>query len=235
MMRSHSARAGSVRWMLPPNTRSQGPSALTASRKASVTRTERLKLRRRAGSRLASMNASMSGWSQRSVAIMAPRRARRHDGAAHGVPHVHEADRPGGVRPDAGDARPFGRSVEKSWPMPPPCCIVSAASFTASKMAPRSSSTRPMTKQLKRVTARSLPAPARMRPAGRKPKSAIASWKRAAHDARLPPSSGTAAARHAPERVAERAVDRPPAGVAKAILAIPDLLRDRGEKAPAIA
>ena len=96
--------------------------------------------------------------------------------------------------------------------MPPPCCIVSAASFTASKMAPRSSSTRPMTKQLKRVTARSLPAPARMRPAGRKPKSAIASWKRAAHGARSPPSSGTAAARATRQNVSPSvpSIGRPP-------------------------
>ncbi len=47
---------------------------------------------------------------------------------------------------------PRGRSVEKSMPMPPPCCIVSAASLTFSKMAERSSSIRPMTKQLKSVT-----------------------------------------------------------------------------------
>ena len=42
----------------------------------------------------------------------------------------------------------------------------------------RSSSIAPMTKQLKSVTLRPVPAPARMRPAGRKPKSAIAPWNR---------------------------------------------------------
>ena len=37
---------------------------------------------------------------------------------------------------------PRGRSVEKSWPMPPPACIVSAASLTLSKMLERSSAIR---------------------------------------------------------------------------------------------
>ena len=92
---------------------------------------------------------------------------------------------------------PLGLSVEKSWPMPPPCCIVSAASLTPSKIAPRSSSISPKTKQLNSVTSRPVPAPARMRPAGRKPRSAMASWKRCAQRSRtrLPPFSGAAAAR----------------------------------------
>src|SRR6185312_4600805 len=51
--------------------------------------------------------------------------------------------------------------------MPPPCCRVSAASRRAEKMPSIESSMVPMTKQLKRVTARPVPAPARMRPAGR--------------------------------------------------------------------
>ena len=42
--------------------------------KASVTSTLRLNIRRRAASDLAAMNASISGWSQRIVAIIAPRR-----------------------------------------------------------------------------------------------------------------------------------------------------------------
>src|SRR5258707_532316 len=42
--------------------------------KASVASTDRLNMRSRPASRLASMKASMSGWSQRRVAIMAPRR-----------------------------------------------------------------------------------------------------------------------------------------------------------------
>jgi hypothetical protein len=90
---------------------------------------------------------------------------------------------------------PLGRSVEKSWPMPPPCCMVRAASLTLSKMEPRSSSIRPITKQLKSVTARPVPAPARMRPAGRKAKSAIASAKRRAQRSRARFGSAAAAAR----------------------------------------
>ncbi len=89
---------------------------------------------------------------------------------------------------------PLGRRVEKSWPMPPPCCMVRAASLTLSKMEPRSSSMRPITKQLKSVTARPVPAPARMRPAGRKAKSAMASAKRSAHCARARLGSAAAAA-----------------------------------------
>jgi hypothetical protein len=41
---------------------------------ASVTSTDRLNMRSLPGSRFASMKASMSGWSQRNVAIIAPRR-----------------------------------------------------------------------------------------------------------------------------------------------------------------
>ena len=66
---------------------------------------------------------------------------------------------------------PLGRSVEKSYPIPPPACIVSAASLSASKMPDIESSMVPMTKQLNSVTLRAVPAPARMRPAGRKRKS----------------------------------------------------------------
>jgi hypothetical protein len=51
------------------------PSACTACMKASVTPTEMLKLRRSPLS-LAWMNSSMSGWSQRSTPICAPRRRR---------------------------------------------------------------------------------------------------------------------------------------------------------------
>ncbi len=42
--------------------------------KASVIKTDRLNIRRRAGSDFAAIKASMSGWSQRIVAIIAPRR-----------------------------------------------------------------------------------------------------------------------------------------------------------------
>ena len=60
--------------------------------------------------------------------------ARAHDGAAHRVPHIHEGQRTRGVGADARTGAPCGRSVEKSCPMPPPCCMVSAASRKFSKM-----------------------------------------------------------------------------------------------------
>ncbi len=82
--------------------------------------------------------------------------------------------------------------------MPPPCCRVSAASRRFSKMPAMSSGMTPMTKQLKSVTSRLLPAPAWMRPAGRKAKSPSASKNRRRHfsTAVLPPSarSGSASA-----------------------------------------
>jgi len=58
--------------------------------------------------------------------------------------------------------------------MPPPCCIVSAASRRFSKMPDIESGIVPITKQLNSVTLRPVPAPARMRPAGRKRKSSKA-------------------------------------------------------------
>ena len=63
--------------------------------KASVTSTERLKLRKRAGSRLASMKASMSGMIDAQAAHHRPATLPgRLDGSAHGIPAVHEAERP---------------------------------------------------------------------------------------------------------------------------------------------
>ena len=107
---------------------------------------------------------------------------------------------------------PFGRSVEKSWPMPPPCCIVSAASFSAWKMPSRLSGMVPMTKQLNRVTLRSVPAPARIRPAGMKRMSAIASRKRASIASRRSGASAAATARAAVRRVHSEAVPAATAG-----------------------
>ena len=172
---SHSARADSVRVTSPANDSGHSASASTAAMKASLTSTDRLKLRSRWPDALAAMNASMSGWSQRSVAIMAPRRAP----ADMMVPHMAsqtsmKLSGPEASAPMLRTGAPCGLSVEKSMPTPPPCCMVSAASRRFAKMAPRSSSMRPMTKQLNRVTARPVPAPARIRPAGRKPKSDIA-------------------------------------------------------------
>ena len=82
--------------------------------------------------------------------------------------------------PEASAATPFtsaplGRMVLKSYPIPPPCCMVSAASFSISKMPPMLSGIVPMTKQLNSVTDLAVPAPAVIRPAGRYLKSASAS------------------------------------------------------------
>ncbi len=74
MILFQSSRAGRTLKVVPPNLSSQGPSSFTDCMKASVTSTERLNMRKRPGSCFASMKASMSGWSQRKVAIIAPRR-----------------------------------------------------------------------------------------------------------------------------------------------------------------
>jgi len=70
-------------------------------------------------------------------------------------------------------ARDLAR-VEKSYPMPPPCCMVKAASLSISKMPPMLSGIVPITKQLNSVTLRAVPAPAVMRPAGKYLKSSSA-------------------------------------------------------------
>ena len=75
---------------------------------------------------------------------------------------------PDALAPTPSTREPAGRRLEKSTPTPPPICMVSAASLTLSNMPVRSSGTVPMTKQLKRVTRRPVPAPARIRPAGNK-------------------------------------------------------------------
>src|SRR4051812_23850203 len=78
--------------------------------------------------------------------------------------------------------------------MPPPCCSVSAASRRFEKIPSIESAIVPITKQLKSVTARSVPAPARMRPAGRKQCPASASANSAAHLSRCSGDSACAAA-----------------------------------------
>ena len=152
---------------------------MTAHMKASVTRTERLNMVNRPGSRFASMKASISGWSQRMAAIMAPRRDPALMMVRHMASHTSMNDRgPEASAPIPLTAAPLGRRVEKSYPMPPPCCMVSAASLRFSKIPDMSSGMSPMTKQLNKVTLRSDPAPDRMRPAGRKPKPSNSSKKR---------------------------------------------------------
>jgi hypothetical protein len=101
------------------------------------------------------MKASMSGWSQRMVPIMAPRRWPADMMVLHMESHTSmKLTGPEAPAPTLFTRAPAGLSVEKSWPMPPPFCMVRAASFTFSKMELRSSAIGPMTKQLKSVTSR---------------------------------------------------------------------------------
>src|SRR3984893_8314275 len=81
--------------------------------------------------------------------------------------------------------------------MPPPCCIVNAASRRWAKIPPISSGIAPITKQLNRVTSRPLPAPAMTRPAGKNLKSVIAAQNRSLHrsGSRSGPASAVATRR----------------------------------------
>ena len=88
---------------------------MTAAMNGSVTSTERLNMRKRAESFLASMKASISGWSQRMVAIMAPRRLPADMMVRHMASQTSMNDK----GPLASAATPFtsaprGRMVEKS-------------------------------------------------------------------------------------------------------------------------
>ena len=164
----------------------------SALREGALTSTDRLKRVSTPGARFAATKASMSGWSQARVAIMAPRRAPVDWTVAHIASHTcMKLTGPDATVPASSALAPDGRSVEKSMPMPPPCCIVSAPSRSAEKMPSSESSIGPITKQLNSVTRRPVPAPARMRPPGRKRKSASASANRRSHVAR---SRGSAAA-----------------------------------------
>src|SRR6202789_33520 len=78
--------------------------------------------------------------------------------------------------------------------MPPPCCSVSAASRKAPKMPDIESAIVPITKQLNSVTDRDVPAPARMRPAGRNLWPASAPANSSAHSRRRAGASALAAA-----------------------------------------
>ena len=87
----------------------------TARMKASETSTEQLKWRSSAASRLASMKVSMSGWSQASVAIIAPRRAPVDSMVAHIASQMRMKDTgPEAMVPLACATMPAGRSGEKS-------------------------------------------------------------------------------------------------------------------------
>ena len=114
---------------------------------------------------------------------------------------------------------PLGLSVEKSCPMPPPCWSVSAASRTLAKIEPMSSPISPMTKQLKSVTPRAVPAPARMRPAGMNAKPVMASKKRRSQALRLARGSAEAAAAATLARVSSTDRSAWPPGGSKRYLA----------------
>ncbi|MBS1184851.1 MAG: hypothetical protein H6R09_452 [Proteobacteria bacterium] len=97
------------------NSSGQSWSAATAAMKASLTSTDRLKCRSTAGSRLASTKVSMSGWSQRSVAIIAPRRAPVDSMVAHIASQMCMKETgPEAMLPVAAATMPAGRRVEKS-------------------------------------------------------------------------------------------------------------------------
>jgi hypothetical protein len=81
----------------------------------SVARTERLKFRSRPAWRLAAMKSSMSGWSQRIVAIIAPRRAPADMMVRHMLSQTSMNDSgPEASAPTPLTCEPLGRSVEKS-------------------------------------------------------------------------------------------------------------------------
>ena len=132
-------------------------------------------MRKRAASCFAVMKSSISGWSQRMVAIIAPRRLPADMMVRHIASHTSMNDSgPEASAATPCTAAPLGRMVLKSYPIPPPCCMVKAASFNMSKMPPMLSGMVPITKQLNKVTLRPVPAPAVIRPAGRNLKSSSA-------------------------------------------------------------
>ncbi len=178
------APAGAVR---PASGKTNGhdSSFSTACMKASVASTERLKCRNAPGLRFASIKSSISGWSQRSVAIIAPRRVPVDSSVAHACSHTCMKDTgPEATLPESAADNPAGRNVEKSQPMPPPSCIVTIASPSAEKIAPMESWMSPVTKQLNNVVRRCAPAPAKMRPSGKKRKCESAASKSWRHSSR---------------------------------------------------
>ena len=83
--------------------------------KASLASTDRLKLVSRPGVRLAAMKSSMSGWSTRSVAIIAPRRDPALMMVRHIASHTSMKETgPEASAPMLATRAPLGRRVEKS-------------------------------------------------------------------------------------------------------------------------
>ena len=121
---------------------------------------------------------------------------------------------------------PLGRKVEKSCPMPPPCCMVSAASRNSRKCPTMSSGMVPITKQLNSVTVRPVPAPGDHPPC-RQELEALQGLVEAPR-----PQVGVAfrrrqGPRHAPPRGVQVGLGGP-GSIAKTVFHVPDALGDRG-------
>ena len=109
---------------------------------ASVTATDRLKLRIRVGSSLIAMNSRMSGWSTRSMPMLAPRRVPPCLIASVATSNTCISDTgPEAVPPVEATRSPAGRSRENEKPVPPPVFWISAAQRTASNTPVVESST----------------------------------------------------------------------------------------------
>ena len=110
----------------------------------------------------------MSGWSHLNVPIIAPRLEPALIIVRHIESHTSiKVKGPEASAPTPITGAPLGLRVEKSYPIPPPCCIVSAASLRCSNIPSILSGMHPITKQLNKVTSLPVPAPANIRPAGR--------------------------------------------------------------------
>ena len=115
MILSQRSPASTDRTVLPPNTRFQEAPSATARMKSSVTRTDRLKFVRWPGVCFAVTNCSISGWSHRRVAIIAPRRDPADMIVRHIASHTSMNDTgPEASAPTPFTGKPLGRKVEKS-------------------------------------------------------------------------------------------------------------------------
>ena len=168
-MSSHSARALMVSYTRSSNTRSKVPSVLTASMNASVTPTDRLNCVSVVELFLIRMNSAISGWSTRRTPICAPRLCPAELIVLHTASKIpmklrgplERLSKPLMSAPD-------GRSVLKSYPIPPPSCIVLAACCAANMMPSMLSGIVIETKQLYGVTRLGAPIADCTRPAGMK-------------------------------------------------------------------
>jgi hypothetical protein len=111
--------------------------------------------------------------------------------------------------------------------MPPPCCMVSAASFSASKMPAMLSGIVPITKQLNSVTDRPVPAPADDPARGQVFEILQRGVEPVFPGGRVGLDRGQRP-RDAAPGVLDRAVDGRAVGLLEAVLHVPDLFGDRG-------